>query len=478
MIGTPTRNPQVSFGVARKLPSVARWQVTRVAAVVSLLLVAGCARQQAAASPGTGVVTIVWLAGPTVRTFSDDVRQILVDAFEQSHPSIKVELITGPDDSDQMRATIQQTVGMGSTTPDVYSADVVWPAEFASRRWALPLTRYLSPSFLRTFAKPGTPLGQNQLVQEMTYGPQIYGVPYFIDEGFLYYRKDLLRQAHLPVPHTWQQLVQDSTALRRDGLRYQFVWQGNNYEGLTCDWMEYLADEFGKPISDTDTAALAADMASPRALAALNFMRSLIIDNISPADTKTNEETEDDKAFDSGKAAFMRGWDESYASALSTGTKVDSRADVGVTSLPTFAGQHGPGASVVGGWNIFVNPHSRHRGADLTFAKWIAGVQAQRILAGQYSEIPSSYSVRTDPAVISQNPVLVAAKAYKSFQFRPAGTPGYQTITEAIHNSIHAALPGPGTSGSNPCLALLRAAKTLDPDVHSTLPCSQHGHQT
>ena len=43
-------------------------------------------------------------------------------------------------------------------------------------------------------------------VQGATYNGKVYGSPMFEDNGFLYYRKDLLAKENLPVPTTWEQL--------------------------------------------------------------------------------------------------------------------------------------------------------------------------------------------------------------------------------------------------------------------------------
>lgn len=454
------------------------WRVARVATLSVLLLAAGCESTPRSALPGGQTVTIVWLAGPTVRTVSDDVRQVLVDAFEQSHPSIKVELLTGPDNTDLMRALVQRLVGGGSAAPDVYSGDVIWPAQFAHAKLALPLNRYLTARFLNSLVK--TPR------EAMSYQGQLYSIPYFLDEGLLYYREDLLKRAGLEPPSTWQQLEHDSMVLRHDGMPYQFVWQGNDYEGLTCVWMEILADAFGGTLpgkagasSGTTPGQVAAAMASPKARKALDFLHYLIKSGISPIDTDTFQETNTDAAFDGGDAAFMRGWDESYSAALGAGSKIATAADVGVEPPPTFAGERGPGSSVIGGWGIYVNPHSRHRIDDVTFATWMAGVQAQRILAGQYSQIPSNSSVLRDPAVIANSPVLQAAAANTRLLSRPAETSNYPAISQAIFSNIYAVLPPRVATGLKACQALLNAAQTINQKIgqraRGTLRCSGPG---
>src|ERR1035441_4952703 len=305
-----------------------------------------------AAGPGLG--TIVWLADPTAETATNDVRQVLADAFEQAYPSITVKLETGPTSTDKLRAQLVRQLASGST-PDVDDGDVIWPSSFAPAGYAVPLSKYLPPAFWDTFGTAGGANSGASFVRDLTYNHDIYGVPEYIDEGFLYYRKDLLAKAHLAPPRTWEELEHDALVLKSRGLPHQFVWQGDNYEGLTCDWYEFLADAFGglppggSPATEIDSAP------GPKPL---QFMQGLIGQGISPATVDTFEETDTDSVFDTGHAAFMRGWDSAYANATS-GPNALRPDQVGVEAPPAFQGQSGVGWSTLGGWGLFINPRTR-----------------------------------------------------------------------------------------------------------------------
>ncbi len=64
--------------------------------------------------------------------------------------------------------------------------------------------------------------------------------------------------------------------------------------------------------------------------------------------------------------------------------------------LPTFAGQAYPGYSNIGGWNMYINPHSTHIAADVTFIQWLSGTTAQDILSKQYGFISTVTAVRSN----------------------------------------------------------------------------------
>jgi multiple sugar transport system substrate-binding protein len=416
-------------------------------------------------SPGSGSGTIVWLANPTAQTATNDSRRVLADAFQSAYPSITVELQDGPTNTDSMRKQLEGELPSGQSTPDLYDGDVIWPYEFASKGYALPLSDYLPRSFWTgTFGPADSSTGGASMVRNMTVHGKIYGVPEFVDEGFLYYRKDLLKKVGIAgPPQTWQQLEADAMVLSKHKLPSQFVWQGDNYEGLTCDWLEFMADEFGGLPDKASLASLPADLKSPQALRALNFLRQLITDKISPPDVDTYQEPTANYAFDNGQAAFMRGWDSAYADAISR-TSALKPSQIGVELPPAFQGQRGPGWSALGGWGLFINPHTKNLTAALTFVKWMAGRQAQYILATQYSEIPANPAVLADPDVRARNPVLDVA-ATKRVVSRPAQEASYPEISQAIHACINAALPGPAFKGLTAGTALGMAAQALGPLV-------------
>jgi len=221
-----------------------------------------------------------------------------------------ITLVSAPADPDTDRATLATEISKGSSSPDVFLGDVIWPAQFGGNQLAVPMSDYLPASFWSKFA-PG-------LVQGATYKGKVYGSPFFEDQGFLYYRKDLLAKAHMSVPTTWEQLESDAATLVRAGLvKDGFVWEGASYEGLTCDFMEYLTDAGGTVANGSYTKAT---LDSAAAVKAVSFMRSLITTGASPAAVTAFQEAQAMSAFAAGDAAFLRNWDYAYSVATNPAT--------------------------------------------------------------------------------------------------------------------------------------------------------------
>ena len=208
------------------------WQLTAMVGAAGVVVLAGCgssgssstaaggSTSSSTALPASGASSapgnatsgsISWSASPLTGTGANDARTVLINAFEKQYPNIKVTLVSASTDTDTNRATLATEISGGSSTPDVFMGDVIWPAQFGAHQLALPLSNYLPASYWSRFA-PG-------LVAGASYKGQVYGSPLFEDQGFMYYRKDLLAAAHMTVPTTWEQLETDAETLapRRQG---------------------------------------------------------------------------------------------------------------------------------------------------------------------------------------------------------------------------------------------------------------------
>jgi multiple sugar transport system substrate-binding protein len=441
------------------------WRLAAVAVAAGALGVAGCSSSSTTTGTGTSTGTsspssgtssaagnatsgsLTWWASPITVTKYGDTRTVLINAFEKAYPNIHVTLVSAPTSTDTNRATLATQISGGSSTPDVFMGDVIWPAQFGEHGFAVPLSDYLPSSYWAAFA-PG-------LVQGATYKGKVYGSPLFEDQGFMYYRKDLLSAQGMSPPTTWEQLESEAKTLVSKGLvKYGFVWQGDSYEGLTCNFMEYLASAGG---TATNSGYTQATLNTPQANKALTFMRSLITSGVSPAAVTTFQEAQAMNTFNAGDAAFLRNWDYAYSNANTPAlSKVVGK--VGVEPMPAFAGQPTPGYSNIGGWNLYINPHSKNIAADLTFIKFMAGTTAQTLLATAASEIPTTTAVRSSPQVIALNPVLAIVGQTKLVP-RPAGTPNYPQLSSAIYTNVNAALAG-STSPSAALAAAQSAANT------------------
>ncbi len=389
---------------------------------------------------GSGSGTITWWANQITGV---DMNAEVAKAFEAANPGIHIKIENAPVNTDTNKATLISQIS-GGGGPDVYNGDVIWPAQFAANHLAADLSKKFDSSFWDSFV-PG-------LIKGATYKSGIYGVPYFSDQGFFYYRKDLLAEAHLPVPTTWEQVQSEAAQLQKQGLvKYGFIFQGASYEGLTCNFTEFLTDAGGTILnSDSTKPALNSDAGKK----ALTYLRGLITSGVTPAAVTTFQETQGMNVFDAGDAAFFRNWAYAYGDANDPKTsKVAGK--VGVSLPPTFQGQSGPGFSNVGGWNAYINPNSKNQAADVKFLQFLAGPTAQNIVAKD-SLIPTVQSIRSSQTVARISPVF-ALLGKSKLVARPSTTKEYSTVSQAVYTNVNSALSG----AASPSAALNAAASQI-----------------
>src|SRR5262249_22636545 len=118
---------------------------------------------------------------------------------------------------------------------DVMMLDVIWLPEFARAGWLLDVAPRLRPGELGAFF-PST-------VEAATQGDRVWGLPWNMNVGLLYYRADLLAKYGFAPPATYDALVDEAERIRAGERRAKldgFLWQGKQYEGLVVNVLEEL----------------------------------------------------------------------------------------------------------------------------------------------------------------------------------------------------------------------------------------------
>jgi multiple sugar transport system substrate-binding protein len=420
---------------------------TRRALLAGAVGLLGACRDGPTATPGPLITdpddaTITWFASSITQS-QNDPRRVLVDAFEREHVPIEVRQIAGNSSTDTMRESLRRFIAAGSF-PDVYLGDVIWPADFGYHRLAVALSDRLPETFWRRFV--------DGLVDGGKYAGKTFAAPFYADQGMLFYRTDLVPHP----PATWEDLVRSAKDLRRRSrVKTGFLWHAAAYEGLTCCWTEFAADA-GVPPPGPDGSGGRLD--SQAAQDVLLFLRGLITDGISPDVVTSTREPQALQMFNAGQAAYLRGWNSAWVSMNTPGIS-QVVGKVGVAPLPTFAGQR-IRYSTVGGWSVFVNPHTSKLDHALTFIKWMTDVEAQRIMA-RFSTLPTNAEVRSDQALGAEYPPLAAAVRATPIS-RPATTPNYRRVSEAIYTNINRALRGEVPVGAALRQAQLEVEQAFD----------------
>ncbi|MGH7872005.1 MAG: ABC transporter substrate-binding protein, partial [Candidatus Binatia bacterium] len=354
--------------------------------------------------------------------------------FERANPGVKVVREIAPQSSTQIHDLLVQKFKNRDARLDVFFMDTVWPAEFASAGWALPLGRYFAAKEQEKFL-PAT-------VSANRYRGEIFGVPVFIDTGLLYYRKDLLEKYTIAPPQTWQQLVQAAkTILAREQDRQLvgFSGQFKQYEGLVCNMMEYILSNGG---ALWDEKRMTGTLDQPAALEAVRFVRDHIIGEISGRGVLAYEEPESLALFTQGRAIFHRNWPYAWAIANDpAGSKIAGR--VGMSPLPGFA--VGTGAAALGGWQLGVSRYSRNPDLAWRFVAFMTGADVQKRIALATGRAPTRAALYDDNEIAAKIPQLQSLLAsFKRAVPRPT-TPVYVPLSNIMQRYFSSVLALPDT---------------------------------
>ncbi|MFL5398537.1 MAG: ABC transporter substrate-binding protein [Myxococcales bacterium] len=364
-----------------------------------------------------------------------------LERFQRENPDIVVRTQTLPNASDVAREMFLTALEGGADDFDVFAIDVVWAPEFARAGWLADLTGAFPPSRLRSEYLAST-------VEAVTLDGRIHAVPWFLDVGLLYYRSDLVPRA----PKTYAELQSFArAAMARDPALAGYLWQGRQYEGLNCNVFEAIWGHGGDLLRG---GRIALDTEAARA--GLGFLREAIASGLSPRSVVASAEEETRRAFQDGRAVFLRNWPYVWAEVQKPGSPV--RGKVGFAPLPSETGAPGPGT--LGGWQLAVNAHSppwRKRAAERLIA-FLTSPEAAVELALRYSRIPARRAVYDDPRVREGAP-FIAALLPVALAARPRPvTPYYELASDSIQGELSGAVAGL----RSPAEALSRAQRIVD----------------
>jgi trehalose/maltose transport system substrate-binding protein len=362
---------------------------------------------------------------------------------------IKVKVVPHPTASDASYSQLARAFATHSSSFDVAMIDVVWPGAFA------PYLVDLKPK-LGAQSK----IHAAGIVKNDTVKGKLVAMPWFGDFGMLYYRTDLLKKyGYSKPPTTWTQLfamakkIQDGEHASNPNF-YGFVFQGNAYEGLTCNSLEWLASSGAGTFIDNGKVTIN----NPKATAVLDLFRSQI-GQTTPRGVTSYQETESHTAFIDGDAAFMRNWPYAFSLAQAADSKVKGK--FAVAPLPHGAGGHS--VATVGGWQLAVSKFSKHPDAAIEFVRYMTSKPVEKFDTITNSNVPTIPSLVKDPAVRKAAPYLNPATANVPRVVRPSSILGvhYNEGSKDIYQGVSRILNGASASSVLPGLqsqlqALLR----------------------
>jgi multiple sugar transport system substrate-binding protein len=413
--------------------------VVTVLALGLAVVAAGCRRSEEGPREAAGRTRLVFkyqpLWGPP-----EPFRELLA-RFERENPGVELVTEALPNASDLAHQFFLTSLEGGADDFDVLVADVVWVPEFARAGWIADLSEYFPPERLRADFFPGP-------VEAVVVDGKTYAVPWYLDVGVLYYRTDLVPRA----PRTYAELQGFAKeALAKAPGMQGYVWQGRQYEGLSCNVYEALWGHGGESL---EGGRVLLDAGPARQ--ALAYLRGLLTSGVSPETVTGFGEEEARRVFQEGRAVFMRNWPYAWSEAQKEGSPI--RGKVGIAPLPTMSGV--PGWGTLGGWQLAVNAHvspERRRLATKLIAH-LTSPEANLVLAVSYARNPPRPAVYEDPRLREAEPFIASLREMvERAKPRPV-TPYYNLIADVLQSEFSAAVAGL----RSPEEALKRAQRQVD----------------
>jgi multiple sugar transport system substrate-binding protein len=399
-----------------------RWS----AAAGAGLLIGGCdvGGGGGSGSKGSGEGKITALFMKQAGYSEDDVRAMTKD-FTAANPKITVEPTFVAYEALHDKIVSAAPAG----TYDVVLIDVIWPAEFGSKKIVTDVTSQF-PASWKTDMLGGA-------LSTAQYQDKFYGVPWILDTKYFFYNKDMLSKAGVDASSlsTWDGVLTAAKTLKdKKVVDKPLIWSWKQAEALICDYTQLLGAFGGKFLSD-DYKSVAFDQGG--GLKALEFMKQTLDQGLTNPNSMESIEDDALKAFSEGSAAFMLNWTYAYAAA-SDASKSKISGNVGVQPTPSGSAG-GPGCN--GSMALCVTSGSKNQGAAWEYIKFLTSKDTQNKYAK--SSLPCWAASYDDNQVVQTSPqmVPVAKKELANLISRPQ-VPRYNEISQILQVELQNALLG------------------------------------
>lgn len=388
---------------------------------------AACGGSSGSATTSGGKTTITFASA---KFFAQKTIGQIVEEYNssQKHVTVQYQQLPTPSQSTEVHQQLVQSLSQRDGSIDVFTGDIIWISEFAAAGWSAPLDDYFGSSVQSQYF-PG-------VIDACTYNSALHALPWYLDAGMLYYRKDLLDSAGIAAPTSWSELVAAAQKLLRAGkVADGFNLQAKQEEVLVCDLVEFIGSNGGSILAaDGKTVTIA----EPKAVEAVQFMADTFGKyKITPKEVLSWDEVPSELPFTGGKAGFLRNWSFVWTDAQNKSSS-SVVGKVGVTKLPWFPG--GKSTACLGGYQFGMNASSTKKSAAIDFLTWMSSPATQLKWATELGLAPSRPSVYRQPDLAKVNPFMVSLQDIFTGGTPRPKTPKYAQISLAIQAGVSAAL--------------------------------------
>ena len=357
---------------------------------LAIAMVAGACSGAGGGGGGAGSTTITLAAvdNPSMA----DLKKLLPE-FTSSHPTIKVNIVTLPED--QLRQQVTQDVAAKSGRYDLFTIGTYEVPLWAKKGWI----ENLSPFIAKDSAYDAADLIPG-ISGALSYKSNLYAVPFYGESSMLMYRKDLLSAAGVTMPDhpTWDQVAAAALKVNSPSVN------GICLRGLP-GWGEQLApldtvvNTYGGRWFDEKWNA---QLNTPAWKAAVTFYTGLLKSAGEPGAGNAGF-TECLNAYNAGKVAMW--YDATVAASFFTG---DAAKNSGYAYAPTKVKDW---SGWLWAWSLGMPSTSTKKDAAWTFANWATNKDYAHLVGTKLGWARVSPGTRTSTYAIPEYKAAAGAFA-------------------------------------------------------------------
>nr|MDT0660645.1 sugar ABC transporter substrate-binding protein [Micromonospora sp. DSM 115978] len=410
-----------------------RSTATLAAAMVLLLGLAGCGGTDdedggaaEAASLDDGATLTLW-----TRAATESVSKAYAEAYNATHQN-KVEVTAYPNE--EYPAKLASAAG-ARALPDLFAADVVFAAQYASQGLWLDVTDRFGELAVRDKVAPAH-------VRAGTWDDRNYAVPHTIDMSVLLYNKELYRQAGLDPerpPISLAEFAEHARAIDKLGGDVNGTYFGGNCGG--CVEFTFWPSVWAAGGDVLDEAGMNSRVDSKEMADVFALYRALYEEGVAAPASRDEAGPTWLGALQSGKIGIAPG------PSVWLGLIEESGVEMGVAPI---SGIDGGESTFVGGDAIGIGATSTKAAQAWNFLDWTMSEEAQVEVIAKGKGVPTRIDLAAnkyssaDPRIVTINSLMAKGKTpyARNFNasFNDPQSPWLATVRGALFGDATTAL--------------------------------------
>lgn len=385
----------------------------------ALLAAVAIAPAVAACSSSSGPPVINLYGGASASGFD----KIIADCNQQAAGKYRIVGNLLPSDADGQREQFVRRLAAHDSSLDLLGMDVTWTPEFAEAGWIREITGQAKTEATADTLQPP--------IDTATWKDKLYGIPKHTNVQLLWFRKSLVPNP----PKTWDEMLQQSAALKAAGKPYEIGFTGAQYEGYVVGF-NTLLNSYGGNLVNADGTQATVD---GKTVQALTLLKKFATSGLASKSLSNSQEPEVFADMQLGRAAFILNWPY-VLSAMRTAGASDPATkaiadDLGFAPYPAVVAGELPKVTL-GGMNYAISTYSKHPTEAIDAAMCLRSPAHQVQTALEAGDPPVALSAFTDKKFQEAFPqyqqMLTELKVAVS---RPR-TPLYQNISTIVSTTL------------------------------------------